>query len=60
MVILTESNFKDEVYSSEDVWLIEFYAPWCGHCKKLTPEWEEAATTLKGKVKVAKVDATEN
>lgn len=38
--------------------MIEFYAPWCGHCKKLAPEWNEAATAMKGKVKFGKVDAT--
>lgn len=46
------------VYNSKDIWMIEFYAPWCGHCKKLQPEWEEAAANLKGTVKFAKVDAT--
>jgi len=47
------------VYGSKDIWMVEFYAPWCGHCKALEPEWNEAAAQLKGKVRLAKVDATE-
>lgn len=40
--------------------MFEFYAPWCGHCKKLEPEWNKVGSELKGKVKVAKIDATAN
>jgi protein disulfide-isomerase A6 len=58
VIVLEDSNFESVVMSSKDMWLIEFYAPWCGHCKKLEPEWNQAASELKGKVKVAKVDAT--
>ena len=58
VVVLTESNYADLVLGSKDIWLVEFYAPWCGHCKQLEPEWNEAAAKLKGTVKLGKVDAT--
>ena len=60
VVVLEDSNFESVVFNSKDMWLIEFYAPWCGHCKNLEPEWNKSAAELKGKVKVAKVDATAN
>ena len=56
--MLTNDNFASLVLESEDIWLIEFYAPWCGHCKKLTPEFEKAAKALEGIVRLGAVDMT--
>jgi len=41
-------------------WLIEYYAPWCGHCNALAPIYNELAGALTGKVNVAKIDCTKN
>ncbi|XP_027139836.1 protein disulfide-isomerase A6 [Larimichthys crocea] len=57
---LTPSNFNKEVIQSDSLWLVEFYAPWCGHCQSLTPDWKKAATALKGIVKIGAVDADEH
>ncbi|KAK7343810.1 hypothetical protein VNO77_12849 [Canavalia gladiata] len=59
VLILDESNF-DSAISSFDHILVDFYAPWCGHCKRLSPELDAAApalAALKEPILIAKVDA---
>ncbi|EFJ45579.1 hypothetical protein VOLCADRAFT_105867 [Volvox carteri f. nagariensis] len=58
VVTLTSDNFRTQVVKSNDLWLVEMYAPWCGHCKALKPAWIEAASELAGKVKIGAVDCT--
>lgn len=48
VVVLDQSNFDELVMNSKDIWMVEFYAPWCGHCKALEPEWAIASGKLKG------------
>jgi len=59
VLVLTDKDFDAAIQEYDHV-LAEFYAPWCGHCKKLTPEYAQAAGELADlpNVKLAKIDCT--
>jgi len=59
--VLVGSEFENVVGKDQDVF-VEFYAPWCGHCKRLAPEYDNVGKAFADveSVVIAKVDATEN
>ncbi|BES91418.1 unnamed protein product [Nesidiocoris tenuis] len=59
--IAVGKNFDDVVTNNGKDTLIEFYAPWCGHCKKLAPIWDELGEKMADEdVEIVKMDATGN
>ncbi len=57
---LEDGNFEQEVVKSDIPVMVDFWAPWCGPCKAMTPIIEELADAFEGKVKIAKCNVDDN
>ena len=59
VIQLNKDNFEKEVIKSDSLWLILFYAPWCGHCRAFHPQFEKLAKSTKGLFKIGAVNCEE-
>ena len=57
---VTDTSFKDEVIESDVPVLVDFWAPWCGPCRMVSPVVDEISVEYDGQVKVVKVNTDEN
>jgi thioredoxin 1 len=60
LVTLTSQNWQQEVVESDKPVLVDFWAPWCGPCRALTPTIDKLAEQFAGRVKVGKLNTDEN
>ncbi|KAA0231927.1 thioredoxin [candidate division KSB1 bacterium] len=59
-VVLSDSNFEQEVLKSDKPVLVDFWAEWCGPCKMIAPAINDLAREYEGRAKIAKMDVDNN
>ena len=57
---ITDGNFQSEVLNSDQPVLVDFWAPWCGPCRKIAPMIDELASEYAGAAKIGKVNIDNN
>ncbi|HUF07783.1 MAG TPA: thioredoxin [Rhodothermales bacterium] len=60
LVIVSDSNFRQEVINADVPVLVDFWAAWCGPCRMIAPMVEELSREFDGRAKIAKLDVDHN
>jgi thioredoxin 1 len=60
IVTLSDSTFDEEVKGASELFMVDFWAEWCGPCKMITPTLEELSRQYAGRLRIAKINVDDN